>query len=118
MDELYQLRLYVAGRAPASVRAIARLHMICEARLGSSYELEIVDVAEDPERADRDRVLATPTLIKEGPLPMRRVVGDMSDVEQVLYGLDILPSAPTVDASGPEANDLRHTGTALESPAE
>jgi circadian clock protein KaiB len=69
--------------------AIANLRRICEEDLGGAYELEIIDVLEDPDAAERDKVLATPTLIKQLPPPIRRVIGDLSNKEKVLFGLDV-----------------------------
>jgi circadian clock protein KaiB len=91
----YQLRLYIAGATPAAKSAIERIERICEVDLGGRYRLEIVDVLEDPDRAEADRVMATPTLIKELPPPLRRVIGDLSDRQNVLLGLDLrAPETP------------------------
>jgi circadian clock protein KaiB len=82
------LRLYVAGRAPNSVRAIANIMAICDPRHGSiQYALEIVDVLKEPRRALADGVVVTPTLIRVSPLPVQRIVGDLSDTGQVLLTL-------------------------------
>ena len=89
-----KLMLYVTGQTPNSQRAIANLRRICEEELGGEYELVIVDVLERPQMAEDERILATPTLIKELPPPLRRIIGDMSDSEGVLLGLD-LQVAPT-----------------------
>jgi circadian clock protein KaiB len=85
------LRLYVTGRTPASSRALQNLRRLCEAELGGAYRLEIIDVLEHPQLAEEERILATPALIRRLPLPMRRLVGDLSNTEQVLLGLDLLP---------------------------
>jgi circadian clock protein KaiB len=79
----------VTGRSPRAEVAIANLRRICEEDLGGAYELEIIDVLEDPDAAERDKVLATPTLIKQLPPPIRRVIGDLSNKEKVLFGLDV-----------------------------
>lgn len=84
-----KLTLYVTGQTPNSQRAIANMRRICEDELGGQYELVIVDVLERPQLAEDDRILATPTLIKELPLPLRRIIGDLSDTEKVLLGLDL-----------------------------
>jgi circadian clock protein KaiB len=89
------LRLYVAGRSASSQRAIANLRRLCETDFeGVSYDLEVIDVLEHPQLAENEKILATPTLIRELPPPLRRLVGDLSDREKVLLGLDILPRAP------------------------
>jgi circadian clock protein KaiB len=81
------LRLYVAGHAPNSVRAIANVKAICDARHDSMYALEIVDVLKEPRRALADGIIVTPTLLKLSPLPVQRIVGDLSDTGQVLITL-------------------------------
>jgi circadian clock protein KaiB len=81
------LRLYVAGNAPNSLNAVANAKAICEAHLGSHYELEIVDVLKHPRRALADGIIVTPTLLKLLPLPVQRVVGNLSDTSQVLLTL-------------------------------
>lgn len=86
---IYLLKLYVTGANPRTERAIANLQQICDAELEGRYSLEIIDVLEDPEAAERDRVLATPTLIKELPPPLRRIIGDLSDRAKVLLALEI-----------------------------
>lgn len=89
MSEEYVLRLYVAGKTARSEQAIADLKRMCEQELGGVYRVEVTDVLEDPAAAKREKVLATPTVIKELPLPVRRVIGDLSQWEQVLVGLDL-----------------------------
>jgi circadian clock protein KaiB len=88
----YVLKLYVAGASARTERAIANLRRICEEELDNLYELEIIDVLEQPQVAEDDRILATPTLIKQLPPPLRRVVGDLSDKDKVLLGLEVRPS--------------------------
>ncbi|HEU4630364.1 MAG TPA: circadian clock KaiB family protein [Gemmatimonadaceae bacterium] len=87
----YTLKLYVTGRSPKAGAAIANLRRICDEELGGRYELEIIDVLEHPQRAEDDRILATPTLIKRLPPPLRRVIGDLSDKHKVLLGLELQP---------------------------
>lgn len=82
----------MTGTSPRSGVAIANLQRICEEELDGRYELEIIDVLEHPQMAEEARVLATPTLIKRLPPPLRRVIGDLSDTERVLLGLDLSPS--------------------------
>ena len=85
----YVLRLYVAGVTPNSVRAIANLKRICEEHLQGHYTLEVIDLYQQPELAEGEQIIAAPTLIKQLPLPLRRVIGDMSNQERVLVGLDL-----------------------------
>jgi circadian clock protein KaiB len=85
----YLLKLYITGTSPRAETAIRNLRRICEEELDGRYELEIIDVQQKPEAAESDRVLATPTLIKQLPPPLRRVIGDLSDREKVLLGLEV-----------------------------
>jgi circadian clock protein KaiB len=91
----YILKLYVTGRTPRSEKAIANLRRICDDELHGQYEMQIIDVLEHPQLAEDERILATPTLIKRLPPPLRRVIGDLSDTEKVLLGLDVWPDTPT-----------------------
>jgi circadian clock protein KaiB len=90
----YLLKLYVTGQSPRTEKAIANLRRICEEDLHGRYELQIIDVLENPQLAEDAKILATPTLIKRLPPPLRRVIGDLSDKEKVLLGLDVWPDAP------------------------
>jgi circadian clock protein KaiB len=90
--QVYVLRLFITGASPNSSRAIANLKAICEKHLKGNYELEITDVYQQPLIAQREQVIALPMLIKESPMPVRRLIGDMSDTEKVLRGLG-LPAA-------------------------
>jgi circadian clock protein KaiB len=85
----YVLRLYVAGLMPKSTLAIANMKRICEEHLLGQYELEVIDLYQQPQLAQGDQIVAVPTLIKKLPLPLRRIIGDMSDTERVLVGLDL-----------------------------
>lgn len=87
----YLLKLYVTGTSSRTAQAIENLRRICDQELQGRYELEIVDVLEHPQAAEDDRILATPTLIKQLPPPLRRVIGDLSDREKVLLGLELHP---------------------------
>ena len=87
----FHLKLYITGSSPRAQIAIANLRRICEEDLKGQYTLEIIDVQAQPEAAESDRVLATPTLIKQLPPPLRRVIGDLSDREKVLLGLEVRP---------------------------
>jgi circadian clock protein KaiB len=90
----YLLKLYITGKSPRTDRAIANMRQICERELDNQYNLIIIDVLEQPELAEQAKIIATPTLIKELPPPLRRVIGDLSDKEKVLLGLDIVASTP------------------------
>lgn len=84
------LKLYITGHTPRSERAITQLRHICETELAGQYELVIIDILERPQLAEDEKILATPTLIKVLPPPLRRVIGDLSDVDKVLLGLDLV----------------------------
>lgn len=88
-QEHYLLRLYVAGQTPKSLSAIANIKKICEENLQERYALEVIDLYEQPQLAQGDQIIALPTLIKQLPPPLRRIIGDLSDTERVLVGLDI-----------------------------
>jgi circadian clock protein KaiB len=87
--EKYVLCLYVTGMTPRSTQAIARIKAVCEERLQGRYELEVIDIYQQPELAKGEQIIATPTLIKKLPAPLRRIVGDLSNKERVLLGLDL-----------------------------
>jgi len=90
-EERYVLRMYVTGMTPNSVRAIENMKAICEEYLQGGYDLEIIDVYKQPALAKGEQIVAAPTLIKQLPLPLRRLVGDLSQKDRVLLGLDIVP---------------------------
>jgi circadian clock protein KaiB len=98
----YLLKLYVTGKTPRAEKAIANLRRICEEDLHGRYELHIIDVLENPELAEDAKILATPTLIKRLPPPLRRVIGDLSDKDKVLLGLDVWPDEPFEAEAGAE----------------
>jgi circadian clock protein KaiB len=85
----YVLRLYVAGQTPKSVLAIANLREICETHLQGRYEIEIIDLLENPQLAKGDQILALPTLVRRLPEPIKRIIGDLSNTERVLVGLEL-----------------------------
>ncbi len=87
----YILKLYVTGMTRRSAHAIENLQTFCEKHLAGRYELQVIDVYQQPELTRTEQIVAIPTLIKKLPLPLRRLIGDMSDEERVLVGLDILP---------------------------
>ena len=91
-SEQYVLRLYVTGMTPRSMRAIENLRAICEEHLAGRYDLEVIDVYQQPTLAKGEQIIAAPTLIKKLPAPMRRIIGDMSSKDRVLLGLDIRPA--------------------------
>lgn len=91
-EERYVLRLYVTGMTPRSTRAIENVRTICEELLQGRYDLEVIDIYQQPTLASGEQILAAPTLIKKLPLPLRRVIGDMSSRERVLLGLDLRPA--------------------------
>ena len=90
-ERRYTFRLYVSGATPRCGRAISNLKALCERYLRGRYELEVIDVYQQPSRAEGDHIVVTPTLVKREPLPLRRLVGDLSDREGVLLRLDLLP---------------------------
>ena len=89
--EQYVLRLYVAGMTPRSTRAIANIKQICEEHLQGRYELEVIDIYQQPGPGQGEQIIAAPTLIKKLPLPLRQFIGDMSQTEKILLGLDLRP---------------------------
>jgi len=88
----YLLRLYVAGTTPRSARAIANIKEICEEHLKGLYNLQVIDLYQQPVLAKGDQIIAVPTLIRKLPLPLRRIIGDLSNRERVLIGLDLKPT--------------------------
>ena len=89
--EKYVLCLYVTGMTPKSTKAIANVQNLCEKYLEGFYELKIIDIYQQPQLAKDEQIIATPTLIKKLPLPIRRLIGDMSDTERFLVGIDLKP---------------------------
>jgi circadian clock protein KaiB len=88
-DPKYILRLYITGATPQSIRAITNLKKICEEHLKNRYTLEIIDIYQQPQLAEGDQIIAAPTLIKKLPHPLKKLIGDMSNTERVLVGLDL-----------------------------
>jgi circadian clock protein KaiB len=89
----YLLRLYITGTTPASTRAMEKVRSVCEERLRDRYELEVIDIYQLPALAKDHQIIATPTLVKVLPTPLRRFIGDLSKVEKVLFGLDLRESS-------------------------
>ena len=97
-DERYLLRLYVSGVTERSRRSILNINAVCKENLQGKYDLEVIDVHQKPSLAKDEQIVATPTLIKMLPLPLRRIVGDLSDREGVLFGLDIKKRGETPES--------------------
>ena len=91
--EVWYLRLYVAGQSVKSMRAFANLKKLCEEHLAGRYEIEVIDLVTHPSLARGDDVLAVPTLVRRLPLPLRKVIGDLSNTERVLFGLRLEPES-------------------------
>jgi circadian clock protein KaiB len=91
LTEAYELRLYVAGQTAKSLTAIANLKRICETHLAGQYRIEVIDLLENPQLAEGDQILALPALVRRLPEPIKKIIGDLSDEERVLVGLDVQP---------------------------
>jgi len=89
-SEIWNLRLYVAGQTPKSVAALANLKKLCEKHLKFKYSIELIDLLDNPQLAKGDQILAIPTLVRKLPVPIRKIIGDLSNTERVLVGLDIV----------------------------
>lgn len=94
-ENQWNLRLYVAGQTPKSLTAFANLKRICEEHLQGRYQIQVIDLLENPQLAQGDRILAIPTLVRQLPAPMRKIIGDLSNTERVLVGLDLRPKVTT-----------------------
>jgi circadian clock protein KaiB len=90
----YDLRLYIAGQTTRSVAALANLTRICNEHLQGQYRIKVIDLLERPQLARGDQILALPTLVRKLPKPIRKLIGDLSDTERALVGLDLRPRAP------------------------
>jgi circadian clock protein KaiB len=97
-EETYVLRLYVTGSTPRSARSILNVRTLCEERLAGRYKLEVIDIYQQPELAREEQIIAAPTLIKKLPAPLRKLIGDLSDRDRVLVGLDLKPESHKTDA--------------------
>ncbi len=91
--EIWELRLYVAGQTARSVRALANLTRICEDHLAGRYRIEVIDLLREPQLARGDQILAIPTLVRKLPVPVRKIIGELSNTESVLVGLDLRPQS-------------------------
>ena len=90
-DHKYELRLYVAGKTPKSLTALNNLQKVCEEYLEGQYKIEVIDLLVQPQLAEGDQIFAIPTLVRKVPQPIRKIIGDLSNEEKVLVGLDIRP---------------------------
>jgi circadian clock protein KaiB len=91
-EEFWELRLYVAGQTPKSLTAFANLKKLCEEHLKGQYRIEIIDLLKNPQLAKGDQILAIPTLVRKLPPPIRKIIGDLSNKERVLVGLNLYPA--------------------------
>ena len=103
-QQRYVLRLYVTGSTPRSSRAIQSIRALCETHLSGRYDLEVIDIHQQPVLARGEQIIAAPTLIKKLPAPLRKMVGDLSDTERVLMGLDLQPRVDAADGGGGGSN--------------
>jgi circadian clock protein KaiB len=92
--EVWDLRLYVAGQTPKSIAAFDNLKRICEEHLAGRYRIQVIDLIKDPKLARDDQILAIPTLVRKLPDPLRKIIGDLSNTERTLVGLQIRPASP------------------------
>ena len=90
-EDTFDLRLYVAGQTPKALRAFANLRKICDEHLAGRYQIEVIDLLENPTLGRGDQILALPTLVRRLPAPIKKIIGDLSDTERVLVGLDLRP---------------------------
>lgn len=90
-EQRWELRLYVTGLTPNCLLAINNLRKICEQHMAGKYDIQVIDLLKDPRLSFGDQILAVPTLVRKFPMPVRRIIGDLSDTEQVLIGLDLRP---------------------------
>lgn len=91
MEQTWELKLYVAGKTPKSVTALRNLKRYCEEHLEGRYKIEVIDLLEKPQLAEGDQIFAVPTLVRKVPVPIRKIIGDLSNEEKVLVGLNIVP---------------------------
>ena len=91
LDQTWELRLYIAGKTPKSVTALSNLKKYCEEHLQGKYKIEVIDLLIHPQLAEGDQIFAVPTLVRKVPVPIRKIIGDLSNEEKVLVGLNIVP---------------------------
>jgi circadian clock protein KaiB len=104
MDNL-QVTLYVTGQSSRSAQAIGNLHRVCQEKLGGNCQVTIIDVLEQPEIAEEERIIATPTLVKSSPAPARRIIGDLSDMDEVGLRLGLYDTSPFKNAEKGDSRD-------------
>ena len=104
-SEIWLLKLYVAGQTPKSIAAFANLKKICEEYLKGKYQIEIIDLLKNPQLAKGDQILAIPTLVRQLPPPLRKIIGDLSNTERVLVGLDVQSQAETNNKQRSRVNE-------------
>lgn len=90
-EQTWELRLYIAGKTPKSVSALSNLNKYCEEHLHGKYKIEVIDLLLQPQLAEGDQIFAVPTLVRKVPVPIRKIIGDLSNEEKVLVGLNIVP---------------------------
>lgn len=95
-EEIWILKLYVAGQTSKSIAAFANLKKICEEHLAGRYRIEIVDLLKNPQLAKGDQIIAVPTLVRQLPPPVKKIIGDLANTERVLVGLDVIPAAKKI----------------------
>jgi circadian clock protein KaiB len=93
-EDTWELRLYVAGRSPKSVTAFENLKKLCDEHLAGRYQIEVIDLVKNPQLAAGDQIIAIPTLVRKLPEPLRKIVGDLSNTERTLVGLQLRPARP------------------------
>lgn len=91
IEQTWELRLYIAGQTPKSVSALRNLNKYCEEHLQGKYKIEVIDLLLQPQLAEGDQIFAVPTLVRKVPVPIRKIIGDLSNEEKVLVGLNIVP---------------------------
>ena len=90
-NDMWVLRLYVAGQTPKAITAFSNLKKICDEQLQGKYTIEVIDLLVNPQLGNEDQILALPTLVRKLPVPVRKIIGDLSNTERVLVGLDLVP---------------------------
>ncbi|WP_256012614.1 circadian clock KaiB family protein [Desertivirga xinjiangensis] len=91
VEQIWELRLYIAGKTPKSITALNNLKKYCEEHLSGKYRIEVIDLLVEPQLAEGDQIFAVPTLVRKVPVPIRKIIGDLSNEEKVLVGLNIRP---------------------------
>ena len=92
-NDMWVLRLYIAGQTPKAMTALNNLEKICEEQLNGKFTIEVIDLLKNPQLGAEDQILALPTLVRKLPVPVRKIIGDLSNTERVLVGLDLLPGS-------------------------